>query len=112
MLGFARSGVLHVLDDQEGSAEIHKSTDLVVALKQVHQHFDELVLAVVRVDEVLVLLHDFEALLELHLSVLLRHEGAELVEVARRDRDHLLFAHVTLCVAGRQWLRLRLGLAQ
>lgn len=52
------------------------------------QQFDKLLFAVIDVDEVLVRLHNFEALFELNWSVLLAHVGTELTQVTRRNVYH------------------------
>ena len=90
--------VLHVLHDQEGSAEVNKSADRVLVREQVLQHFHESLLAVFHIDQVLVFLYQLEALSELHCSVLLRHVGAKLLQVARRNVDQIVLGH---CVRRR-----------
>lgn len=74
--------VLHILHDEEGSAEVDKASDSVLSAKQILKHLDQSLLAVVHVDQVLVLLNQVKSLLELRRSVLLRHVRTELVEVA------------------------------
>ncbi len=54
----------------------------------------KLLLAVVLKDDVLVLLNDCKALVELSSTILLTHESLELRELAGCDVDHLVFADV------------------
>jgi len=88
--------VLHVLDDQVGRAEIHKSANCILSREQTREKLNELILATIGVNQVLVRPNDLVTLLELWCSVLLTHILAELLEVTARDVDHILLADGTI----------------
>ena len=52
----ASLGVLHVLHDQEGGAEVNKAADGVLVAEQLVEHFDKLLFTVVHINKILVLL--------------------------------------------------------
>jgi len=63
------------------------------------EHLGKLVFAVFLVDQVVLLLDDFESFIESLGGVLCAHVAREFSEVARRDVDHFLLADSFLCAA-------------
>jgi len=78
---FASLGILHILYNQERGAEVNESANSVLVREELVQHFDEFLLAIIHVNQILVLLDQLEALVELRATILLRHVSAELLQV-------------------------------
>lgn len=87
LLSDCRSG--HVLNNEVRSAEVNKPLGRVKVGEELLEHANELLLAVLFVDEGLLVLDALEAGVEGLVAVLLAHVGGELVVVARGDVDHL-----------------------
>jgi len=87
LLSDCRSG--HVLNNEVRCAEVNKPLGRVKVGEELLEHANELLLAVLFVDEGLLVLDALEAGVEGLVAVLLAHVGGELVVVARGDVDHL-----------------------
>jgi hypothetical protein len=72
----------HVLDDQVGRAEVHKSFASIYVAKILLQQRNQLILSRLFVDQLLVCLNDLETLVEGHFSILANHIGRKLTQVA------------------------------
>jgi len=79
----------HVLNNEVRSAEVNEPLSRVKVGEELLEHANELLLAVLFVDEGLLVLDALEAGVEGLVAVLLAHVGGELVVVARGDVDHL-----------------------
>ena len=85
-----------VLHDYVGGAEIEEPSDHVLVLDQMPQHLDEFLLALLRVDQVLVQVDYLVALRERLPAILLTHVIGELVEIAGIQIDQFLCLGVML----------------
>lgn len=85
-----------VLHDYVGRAEIEEPSDHVLVLDQMPKHLDEFLLALLRVDQVLVQVDYFVALRERLPAILLTHVIGEFVEVAGIQIDQFLCLGVML----------------
>ena len=107
---------IHVLHDQVGSAVVDKAAAHVRIGENRSELAGEALLTVVFEDNVLVSLDDPKSLVENVVPILLAHECLELGELAGRNVDHLILAHVSCNIAvqafsgslvarrGRRWL--------
>ena len=81
---------MHVLHNEVSCAEINEAHALVTVRENGSQQLHHLVLAIVLVNQLLLGLQQLKALVELLSAKLAAHILLELVEVARRNVDHVL----------------------
>jgi len=94
---FGRSG--HVLNNKVGGAEVNKPLGGIFVLEETLEHTDQLLLAVLFIDQSLLVLDSLEALIESLFAILVDHVFCEFVVVTRSNIDHF-FLFVSSALVG------------